>query len=92
MNLLNALKGIGKVATVVSGANPAIAGITAAVEVISQLSDKDEEKRTQLYVELAADMCEISAAILRALKDGEITSDEHAAIVKELKDLLPGRD
>jgi len=92
MGMLDALTGLGKLATVVSGANPAVMAVTTGLEVISEICDGDDDKRTEMYMELAADFAELTGCIFRGLKDGKITEDEHKAIIAELKSLMPGQD
>jgi len=87
--MFNVLANLGKVATLVGGANPAIAGIAAALEVIEAITGDDDVTSSALYMELAADMSELSAAIIRASKNG-LTKVEREAIIEELKKLLQG--
>jgi len=86
--MLNILANLGKVATAIGAANPAIAGIAAALEAIEAVSSNDEDS-SAMYMELAADMNELSAAIIRASKGG-FTQVEREGIMKELRELLPG--
>ncbi len=90
--MLDFLKGIGKVATVVGGANPAIAGIVTAFEVIEELAGDNDDKASAMYMELAADSAELTAAIVRYGKDGKYTKEERQKIIAKLKDFLPGKD
>jgi hypothetical protein len=99
MKMLEALTGLGKLATVVSGAVPGVGAIVTGIEAISAIvetfegsEEEKDAKRTELYFELGADLAELSASIMRGLKDGKITAEEQAKIIKELKDLIPGRD
>ncbi len=99
MSMLDNLTGFGKLATLVSGTVPGLSAVVSGIQAIDAVVDmfqgSEEEKtvkRTAMYMELAADLAEIIASIMRGLKDGEIDAEEQAAILKEFKELIPGLD
>ncbi len=76
------------VADVAATASPIIGMVKGVVETIKGTSDGDGQKAAEMYREMAVDLCEISAAILRATKDGEVTKEEQEAILKEIYELV----
>ena len=86
--IIDILKPIARVATVFTGGNPVVAGISAALEIIDKVEDADDDTRTEMYVELAEGLGTVSGIIIEAIRDdGKVTEDEHKEIVKALQEL-----
>ncbi len=85
--MFDLLKKISNITKEAVEAAPAVQGITTALKTVNALSGNDPEKRKELLLEMAADFADISAEILRALKDGVITDDEFREIMKQVSQL-----
>jgi len=85
--IMDVLKPLAKVATVFTGGNPIVAGVAAALEIIDKVEDADDDKRTEMYAELAKGLGEFSGCIIEALADGKVSDEEHRKLVALLQEL-----
>ena len=90
-DFMSILKPAAKIGSVVLKANPVAAGGLAAVELIDSVTDANDKDRTEMYMDLAAGFLDVSAEIIRSVKDGKITAAEQAEILASIKAAVIGK-
>ena len=89
--VMNVLNPLATAASAITG-NPVVAAIAAALKIIDKVEDATDEDRTEMYAELAKGLGEVSAVIIEALEDGNISDAEHKQIVAVLEDIVSELD
>lgn len=89
--LMSILQPVAGIAASITG-NPIVGAIAVSLKIIDKVDDATDETRTEMYKDLAVGMGTVSAIIIEALEDGNISKDEHRMIMAALEDLAKELD
>jgi hypothetical protein len=88
MDFMSILKPAAAIGSVVLKSNPVAAGVLAAIEIVDSMANASDEERAEAYMEMAAGFLDVSAEIIRSVKDGKITEEEQKEILRDVKEVM----